>query len=353
MSTVTVTATFKVSDTLTDADSVKLSSKAGDAGVERNDSGVVVVPDGVNMIKTATGTYEYTFDAPAPNLTYTYYPEFTHNGNTYRAIRTVVDTEVSGATLSDLRTRIRATWPSNYFTSFLTNAKIAHFINLVQSQICRGHNFWFMGTEATRSTVDAQQKYLLPATNDSAWTEAEGGTILRFKSEIMSYILSANNHRFDLWKRDRYALEHDPRYSDTAGAGIPGAYALAQQYIYLYKIPNHSYNQDTAFTLNLQYYGFLPGLVADDDTTALTLWYPEILEYAAAALGFRHGQDIEMAKEYEKMALDIYTGMIQENESRRLSGVEDGLSPSAGASLGTRRPLRGGRFVQGTDWYGR
>jgi hypothetical protein len=351
MSTVTVTGKFKVSDVLTDATSVKLSSKAGDAGVVRNDTGAVVVSDGVNMIKTATGTYEYTFDAPAANLTYTYYLEFVYAGNTYRAVRTITDTEVSGATLSNLRERIRATWPSNYFTSYLTDSKITHYINQVQTQICRGYNFWFMGAEATRATVDGTQKYLLPATGDTSWSEAEGGVVYRFKSEIMAYLINANNQRYDLWKRDRYTLEHDSRYSNVAGQGIPGAYALSQQHLYLYPIPNHEYNQGTGFTLNLNYYGYLPSLIADDDTTALSLYYPEILEYGAVALGYRHGQDIEMAKEYEAMALDVYRGMIQEDQNRKQSGIEEGFSPTSGANLGQMRRLAGGRFIQGTEWY--
>jgi len=55
----TITYYHKPDGTLVDADSVKLSSAAGTYGVWNTSDHTMIVPDGTDMTKTATGTYTY------------------------------------------------------------------------------------------------------------------------------------------------------------------------------------------------------------------------------------------------------------------------------------------------------
>ena len=73
---------FKIDGVATDATTAKLSDPTGTFGIKRNDTDAVVVADGTNMTKTATGTYEYTFDEVI-GVTYTAYVEFVYSGQTY------------------------------------------------------------------------------------------------------------------------------------------------------------------------------------------------------------------------------------------------------------------------------
>jgi len=101
MSTVTIRRTFKVNGVLTDVTSAKLSDATGAYGVKRNDTDAVVVADGTDMTRTATGTYEYTFTEPASDLSYTAWVEFVYQGRTYRAEHDVSGTTAAEAAADD------------------------------------------------------------------------------------------------------------------------------------------------------------------------------------------------------------------------------------------------------------
>ena len=74
--------TFKVGGVATDVTSAKLSDPTGTFGVKRIDTDAVIVADGTNLTRTATGTYEYTFDDVA-GVAYSAYVEFVYGGATY------------------------------------------------------------------------------------------------------------------------------------------------------------------------------------------------------------------------------------------------------------------------------
>lgn len=78
----TIHQTFQVGGVLTDVTTAKLSDPTGTYGIKRNDTDAVVVADGTAMTKTATGTYEYVFDATAA-IAYTAYIEFVYDGDTF------------------------------------------------------------------------------------------------------------------------------------------------------------------------------------------------------------------------------------------------------------------------------
>jgi len=82
MSQTTITAYYYVDGVLTDATSATLSDLTGTYGVRRTDcpDGDAVVVDGTAMAKVATGTYQYSFDDPAYDLTYEYAIEFLYGG---------------------------------------------------------------------------------------------------------------------------------------------------------------------------------------------------------------------------------------------------------------------------------
>jgi hypothetical protein len=77
----TISQTFKVGSTPTNVTSAKLSDPTGTFGIKRNDTSAVVVADATNMTNSATGVYEYTFDAEV-NIAYTAYIEFVYDGDT-------------------------------------------------------------------------------------------------------------------------------------------------------------------------------------------------------------------------------------------------------------------------------
>lgn len=74
--------TWTVEGILTDVTTAKLSDPTGTFGVKETVSGDIIVSDGTNMTKTATGTYEYSF-IDEVDIAYTAYVEFVYGGNTY------------------------------------------------------------------------------------------------------------------------------------------------------------------------------------------------------------------------------------------------------------------------------
>lgn len=82
MATRYISKLFKVDGVLTDVTTAKLSDPTGTYGVKRNDTDEVVVADGTDMTKSATGTYEYSF-TDVQDVSYTAYVEFIYGGATY------------------------------------------------------------------------------------------------------------------------------------------------------------------------------------------------------------------------------------------------------------------------------
>ncbi len=68
---------------LIDPASVVLEDFTAEFGVKRLDTDAAVVDAGTAMTKVSTGIYTYTFDDPAPNLTYEYWVKFVVGSDTF------------------------------------------------------------------------------------------------------------------------------------------------------------------------------------------------------------------------------------------------------------------------------
>jgi hypothetical protein len=142
----------------------------------------------------------------------------------------------------------------------LTNDKTDEFINTILRRIQTIHNFTFMKQEVTRSTVDLTRKYSLPTASDSNWAEVEAGTVRLFKDEINTELINSGNQRVKLRKRLKEQIEDDPEFNDLDDSGTPSDYCVEQSYLWLYHKPDHSANEDTAWTINMNFFGYLPNL---------------------------------------------------------------------------------------------
>lgn len=204
---------------------------------------------------------------------------------------------------------------------------IDRFINDAQRRVCRGHNFTFMESEATTDTVDEQQDYSLPtATGD-----------LRFKTEISLELIDTNSYRVPLKRVFKQDAEKKRAYRDSTEIGTPKHYSIQRGQIYLYPAPDHTNNSDAAWTLNLEYYGFLDDLTADSDTNDLISNYPEVVEAVAVSMAFRYVYEEEKAEYWEGKASGMIAEMIKEDFSNKYGNIEEGMEPEEGAGCVPRQ----------------
>jgi hypothetical protein len=82
MATRIIQKTFRVEGILTDVTTAKMSDPTGTYGIRRNDTLAVIVADGTNMIHSATGVYEFSFE-DIQDIAYTAYVEFVYLGSTF------------------------------------------------------------------------------------------------------------------------------------------------------------------------------------------------------------------------------------------------------------------------------
>lgn len=246
--------------------------------------------------------------------------------------------------LSALRTIIQANFPTGYHSTDLTTAKVNEFLNDAQRWVCKGsiilpgallnHNFSWLKQEVTRDTTTQIQTYSLPVASDSDWvTVPAGGTVRRFKADSTCELINASDYRLPLIKQLKRNMEEKRDFRNTLGYGIPSYYCIDGDYLWLYRIPDHSYNSDEAFTINLEFYGYLADLSDDEDDNVLTDNYPDVLEYKATAAGFRFGFDVEKAEYYEGKAKERLAEMISADQNLTLSAIEEGMQPNEGQSL--------------------
>ena len=252
---------------------------------------------------------------------------------------------------STILARIVTNWPTGYHSTDLTAAVRLRHLNEVQRQLCRAHNFAFMKQEVTRSTADETQKYSVPTAEASGttWTEViAGSTILRFKRDISLELINSQSYRIPLIKLHKQLLEDKKILAKETGKGIPAYYDVDQQRIWLYKLPDHSFNADTAWTMNLEFFGYLADL-ATGGSNELTDNHNLLLEYAATARGYIFGKDWEEANRWKTMGQEIFVQMVEEDIDLQLSGQEEGFFPDPAQAIGGGDPYKG--FLQGTDWY--
>ncbi len=256
--------------------------------------------------------------------------------------------------ISDLRTKIGNNWPvdfaSNLNITATNNGTIDGWVNDMQRRICRTYNFQFMKQEVYRNTADETQKYAVPIAGDANWTDFDGGTVRRFKTEIACWLKNSQNYRVQLFRRYKQSIEEDTNFDNTAGYGIPSCYYVDSAYVALFKKPKHSYNNDTAFMLYLNFYGYLANLSDANPTNYIIENYPEILEHGVTALGYDFADDAANADKWMTKAKDVFDEMVRADKLTEHAGVEEGIRPAFGQSLAPQgRPSL--IMWQGTDWY--
>lgn len=244
------------------------------------------------------------------------------------------------AQLSTIRTNVGNNLPSNYFSSFLDDDQKDIYINDVQRWVCSGslympdgkhiiHNFTWLKREVTASTVDQQRRYALP-------NNSNGGDY--FRSEITLDLIDANSYRKELVRRLKRDIEHDPDYRDTTAKGTPKCYCVDDWDIWLYPLPDHTQNSNTAWTMNFEYYCYMDDLSGDTDTNQITNRWPEVLEYGATELCFRYGKDPEQAAYWEAKKIDKFLEMIKVDQQHEFSSLEEEMQPLAGFGMGEGGP---------------
>jgi len=187
------------------------------------------------------------------------------------------------------------------------------------------HDFSFLTNEVQASTIDEQRKYDLP--------DGSSADIWEWRKDKNIELIDASNYRVPLRKFHKRDIEDDPLFALLTGKGTPSHFCIEQFKLWLFCLPDHSQNSDTAWTINMEYYGYLPTLTADEDSNVLTVKFPDLIESKAAALGFEWAKD--PAWEYfDKQANKRLLEMITNDQSTELGGIERGMQPTAGAKIG-------------------
>lgn len=253
------------------------------------------------------------------------------------------------STLAEIRANVQSNLPTGYHAAQLTTTKIDGFINAAMREVCRRHNFAWMKKDATQSTVDSQQRYGLP---DGTTLDGSGNAIWAWKTGIDAELVDYQGYRIPLTRRYKTDIEADPSHADTAEDGIPRDWCEEQDDLWLYPIPDHAENNNTAFSISMEYWGYPPVLSATNTRNKLTDGWPEVLECWATARCYRHGGDYDQAAywngEFEKQL----AVMIVEDVARQDGGIEQGLTPAASAQLSggasAGRIYTTGGYVDGT-----
>jgi hypothetical protein len=238
------------------------------------------------------------------------------------------------STLLAIRTKVRANWPTGYHTATITDAVIDGWINDAQRQLCRRYTFAFMEMEVQKSTTTLTRKYLVPIAGDTGWVDVNSGTTRKFKSEITLELFDQNSERIPLKKLNKPSIEIKSLFRSTTDAGTPMAYCKQNGYYELWPLPDHTQNGGNAFTMNLEYYGYLADLSGDTDHNVLSDLCPEYLERMATAFGYYFGQDSEMGNEWKQRAEEVFAEILSEDVIDSFGTIEEGLHPMDGQSCG-------------------
>ena len=223
---------------------------------------------------------------------------------------------------SEIQTTVNDHLEASQLTNW-TAALTKSWINQAQRWVCRGqlilpetsetltkrqisHDFSFLINEVQASTVQEQRCYALP--------DGATASVWRFRKDKNIELIDASNYRQQLTKLHKTDIEDDSEFAYLLGKGAPSHFCIEQFKLWLYCLPDHAQNQDTAWTINQEYYGYLPDLSADADTNVLTLKFPEVLEYKATALGFEWAKD-ELAAYYNKKADEELLEMITDDQA--------------------------------------
>ena len=236
---------------------------------------------------------------------------------------------------SEIRTNLTDNIEGDDFTN-LTTAMLNGWINDAVRWSCEGqvilpngqlisHDFSFIVNEVQASTIDLQRKYDLPdGTTAGAW---------EFRKDKNVELIDADDNRVPLTKLHKKDIEDDPDFAYLLDKGTPTHFCIEQFKIWLFCLPDHSCNSDEAWTFNMEYWGYLPLLVEDTDTNVFTNKFHNLIEWKATALAMEWAKDPSL-EYYENKAVKRLVEMITNDQAIELGGIEKGMQPAAGNSLG-------------------
>jgi len=198
------------------------------------------------------------------------------------------------------------------------------------------HDFAWLLNEVTADTGDEQRAYALPiGDGDTIWTAADATQeVLPYRKVLNIELINSDDARVKLAKYFKKDIEDDSMFSDTTDTGIPSHVVFEAARLLLYELPDHGQNEDEAWTINMEHYGYLEDMSADADTNYVTTNYPQLLVYKASAYGFEWTKEKEAEKDFEDRAVKRMLEIITHDQSVALSGTERGMWPDAGARIG-------------------
>ena len=171
--------------------------------------------------------------------------------------------------------------------------------NAIQTAIdhYEGTRFFFNQERATAQTVNAQEFYALPS------------DVLDI--DVLSITIS--NDTYKLIRRTYETLED---WNDQTSTGYPTDYAVYNQQIRLYPIPNAD-----GYTLTLSYAKRLSALSSDSDSNAWTTTAEELIRSRADAdMSYRILQNDKRAIGFKMLEQDAYQRLLSESNRRMMTG---------------------------------
>jgi hypothetical protein len=235
------------------------------------------------------------------------------------------------AALATIRTWITNRLPTGYFGTILTSTELTNLINEAQKEVCRVHNFAWMKRETTQSTVNGQQRYDLP---DGATDDGNGVRVWRFKQDISCELVDHDGQRVPLTCALKNDLENDGSFADTSDSGIPSHYTIDSFDLWLFLPPDHGDNNNEAWTINLEYFGYLPELSESLTTNFLTDHCDDLLKFGGLALAFELGHDHDEADYWRDKFKEVLGELIEEDLNSVHGPIETGLTPLTKDALG-------------------
>lgn len=161
-----------------------------------------------------------------------------------------------------------------------------------------GTRFYFNQERATAQTVNAQEFYALPS------------DVLDI--DVLS--LTAGSNTYKLIRRTYETLED--WYLNSSYTGYPTDYAIYNQQIRLYPIPDAS-----TYTLTLSYAKRLSTLSSDSDSNAWTTTAEELIRSRADAdMAFRILQNEKRAMGFKILEQEAYQRLVSESNRRLMTG---------------------------------
>jgi len=237
---------------------------------------------------------------------------------------------------SDIQTNVGDYLESASFPA-MTSAMIKSWINRAVRWACNGqviipgsplisHDFSFLINEVQADTIEQQRKYDLPDGNTT--------DVWEFRKDKNVELINSLDYRVPLTKMFKRDIEDNVNFAYLLGDGTPSVFCIEQFMLWLFCKPAHENNDDEPWTINIEYYAYLPLLVEDTDTNVFTIKYPELIEWKATSLGFEWAKDTDAQQEYENKAIKRLLEMITNDHAVDLGGIEVGMSPMSGQSLG-------------------